>query len=48
MSYTDGTVERIYQKGQRKIEFPNGYKIVTFENDDVKQYLPDGTEIYYY
>ena len=28
--------------------FPNGYKVVTFENGDVKQTLPDETVIYFY
>ena len=48
LQYNDGTIERLYLRGQKKIEFPNNYVIVIFDNDDVKQYFPDGTEIYYF
>lgn len=34
--YDDGCVERLYNNGAKRFEFPFGYKIVHFENGDIK------------
>lgn len=53
----DGKVQRIYDNnasemimptGARRETFPNGYSIVHFVNGDIKQTLPDGSQIYYH
>ena len=46
--YEGNVVEVVFPNGARRKNFPKGYSIVHFANEDVKQVLPDETTIYYY
>lgn len=47
-TYEDGSIEIILPSGATRETFPNGYSIVQFINEDIKQTLPDGSLIYYH
>jgi centromere protein J len=46
--YADQKKEVIFHNGVKREIFPDGYTIVHFTNNDIKQTLPDQTIIYYF
>lgn len=46
--YENQKRETIFLSGVKREAYPDGYVIVHFTNNDIKQILPDKTEIYFY